>query len=213
MKILFEDSPNSPISKLISMYMDNCVFVSSWHNIEANMDDTSIAFLDVSPNNKKTIWAYRDLTEMFPGRIFIYPCAEFPVVFMLMSYGFIFDEKDRKMLVDAIQGNKIDINVSLEVFCKQILNSRNGQRCTINKQKFGNFYLEDCKCRYNPYCKHIISAADKYNRFIGYAPINWCLDSVIKLYVNLCDSVGIDSEDRCILYKYLSKNGQSKIVT
>lgn len=65
MKILFEDSPNSPISKLISMYMDNCVFVSSWHNIEANMDDTSIAFLDVSPNNKKTIWAYRDLQKCF----------------------------------------------------------------------------------------------------------------------------------------------------
>lgn len=201
MKYIFEDDPESPISILISKDVSNeYIFAGDWRQIEKNMDNTSIGIIDVSPDNPKTIEAYKNLKELYIGRIIPQPCAEFAAVFMLTSYGYNFIYRGDNarynnvaaVLQNMLHGGRILYEQSsLERFFKSIL-AQSGRLCFHNRKSAGKFYKYDCLCDSVSNCnayKEYISILEKNSKYIKYCPGFWSNAGVQDLYINLCKSI------------------------
>ena len=166
MRIIFEDSRKSPISRLLlgssaGKYM---IFCEGYRGIRSAVEDAIsnnedvMVYIDVSPNNEYTTNMFKKILKI-PKRghsIIVVPiiCAEYILLRMLVQYGYIDDicVKD-KGLSELIIGYVVDLTngvigegKSLEKVCKHII-MNHLPWCLQNKQnKPGKFLCDDCNC-------------------------------------------------------------------
>lgn len=167
---VFEDSPDSPSSKLLmSCYNGKSIHFTNGNllarakiNDLLNKGHTNIVlFLDVNPNNKSTVTLYnslrisRELEERWRN-VIIVPiiCIEYYIALMCKFYNY-FDEMQLQRptiqhLVGCFEWNRMPNFVkgkSLEKIYKRLFEANDKcQACLINHSNSGLFYLEDCKC-------------------------------------------------------------------
>jgi hypothetical protein len=126
--------------------------------IKANLsEDIVLVYIDVSPDNMKTVNLYMSLVGLYAAytNVYIMPivCIEYIVLKWLHLY-FNYLEKetfDTKRLLDDKDyvGLKQDYAVnSVELVCKRVLlhYSQTYSSCFSNKETRGNFYKDSCPC-------------------------------------------------------------------
>ena len=199
-RYIFEDDYCSPISKLLELIYDDCKFASGNGLLYKYLDEDkeSIAVIDLIPDNLYTIKKYERIAAEYPGRVLIWPCAEFASIYMLAKLN-IGKYKDIASEVNnyCVKGHVVSkyTDNTFEKYLKRVLNSQ--YLCTIDKTSNSNpfiglFYTTDCLCS-NPrsMCKFndINSKCVYYKRF---AVFEWNKDSIVALYYNICHALGID---------------------
>ena len=166
MKMIFEDSKESPISRLLlgSSAGKDMVFCGGYRGIPSAIKsaiehgEDVIVYIDVSPNNGDASRILGRIRRINRGehKVIVVPiiCAEYILLRMLVQYKYVDDLciKD-KALSDLVKGYVVDLTngvigegKSLEKVCKHII-MNHLPRCLQNKQnRPGKFMCDDCNC-------------------------------------------------------------------
>lgn len=198
MNIIFEDNPNSPVSKLIMSALGSDAYFAAGcinvRNMLLSISD-SVCLLDVVPDNLDTVEMYNELKIEFPNRVFPIPCIEFPTILMLCELGVKIQDELRSVIVNLISGNEVSYeDKSLEKYLKRMLNS-NVKICVHNKvsrnKVCGYYYLSDCDCSevYRKSCK-VCNQEEKGNVLIKHITVNSSVNTINSLYENISKSLG-----------------------
>lgn len=166
MKIIFEDSSESPISKLLlgSSVGKDMIFYSGSRRIPRvikqvlRTDELVVLYVDVSPNNESTVETYRHAFRLAKQncRILLVPiiCAEYVLLRMLVHYGYITElcSKDRKLydFIDRYvlcnsESSRYE-KESLEKICKHVVEKHLPECLQNKKHRPGKFLCGNCEC-------------------------------------------------------------------
>ena len=166
MKIIFEDSRKSPISRLLlgSSAGKDMIFCEGYRGMPKAIKsaikngEDAIVYIDVSPHNENTSGMFDKINSIDSNghKVIIVPiiCAEYILLRMLVHYGYLDDIcKNDSELLELIIGYVVELTngvigegKSLERVCKHIIENHLPW-CLQNKQnKPGKFLCKDCDC-------------------------------------------------------------------
>lgn len=165
MRILFEDNPKSPVSRLLkhSPVKDKLLFtrgsksLCTMARIFVENDEDVICYIDMVWNNPATEDSYAKLLRIKSmADNFILrrvPCTEFYVLLwldMIKVYNFNKDIEILRFLYYGGDSISYYYKHSFEKFCKKILGETK-RKCLHNKISEGLYYTQSCPCGYQ-YC-------------------------------------------------------------
>lgn len=160
-RLIFEDKESSNISKLIKYYYKNSdthlEFTDGNQNLISHLedikdDDVTLVYIDVVPDNFRTIVVYRKCLKFINDHeianilVLPIPCIEY-FIYSVFCVN-IFNANTKMLNANNYKNNlynsrnrKLDVS-SYEKYCKSLVN--NTASC-IGKD--GTFYLTDCMCK------------------------------------------------------------------
>lgn len=159
-KVIFEDSPSSPISKLLSVVYrgDSVVFSSTCDGLSEAICKELIAgvslivcYVDCPPDNKEAVSLYSNLREEFIDRenvcILKSQPIEYYVLKMLCDAGWVSDTSLISKYKSLIHGKYISYtDRTFEKFCKNVLNSSYPRCLKNNSNQSPSWFTCDCDC-------------------------------------------------------------------
>ncbi len=184
--IIFEDSEDTPSSKLLKLLLGPQVtFAQGCERIPEvlmrSSDKLNIVLLDVVPDNNMTSSYYNVLNNEYANienvQIFKIPCIEYFILLMLKQLNCLTETKDAKLFFKLQNGESISYAAnSFENFCKSIVK----QQLPVFKRnagstKFaesGRFYTNACLCTlHKPKCTQNVTAIKKGCTLLRLLPI------------------------------------------
>ena len=166
MRIIFEDSPMSHISRLFcgSSAGKHMRFGSGYRGIVAAVREAladgegAMVYVDVSPSIQSTGEMYSKIRNRFVkyDNVIVIPiiCAEYILLRMLVHYGYLNDLRKNDEVLDKfvvgyiteLSNGLVNKEVSLEKTCKHLIKNHLPD-CMQNSQTWpGRFLCGDCGC-------------------------------------------------------------------
>lgn len=227
MRLMFEDNKNSVISKFLCSVYDcsfdgfckQVIFLNGNTGLRNKIDmlckedESYIIYIDVVPDNFKSIRAYIDLEEYCKLRsnicVIPIPCIEY---YIIKVYGDkkvneivqIFNDryvKETELVTKILRGKY----KSFEKYCKKVLD-----HCLLPCQKKdGRFYIEDCICGKQLFDIECISKTivEKASAVITELPVFVYSDKIQAVTQSVTYNDLIDIKNQCIqLYYSIAKD-------